>query len=183
MDGYNYVIISGRDGNFNNFEVNPNDIRSIKIPYLQQETFSNNMKNALSILANLSPKAFVILGWSIGAVVAMKLSTYFNDSRLILINPFFNRSRALSHLHIVPEEDVIVSDWKIKNNRILLICGLKDEKIPPTESDAIFSYLKATNDITYIKVPEMTHEISTLPKNIISRIKEFLGTPQESNLS
>ena len=82
MAGYSLYVISGIDGDFNEFnsviEKDIMNIPIIKIAYIRSMSFQSNI-NYMRMLITSNLEKCILLGWSIGGVAAAFLSDcYFN---------------------------------------------------------------------------------------------------------
>lgn len=161
--------------------------------------FTNTIKYTQEILKNLEPSNTVILGFSMGGVIACHLAKEFNPKRLgLVVSPYQAGS----------EDDLAgkYKDWKEKGYRditssrfgdlripfsfiedakkynalemidkiecpILFIVGENDNKVPKNVTRKLHD--KASNPKEWIEIKDMEHKYQYQPK-ILKKVNEYI---------
>ena len=170
--GYNLYVISGIDGSFEEFSETLEkyliDIQLVKISYMRSMSFQSNLE-AIKTLIKKDEKKCVLLGWSIGGVLAGFLMECKNVLSAILINAFYQRSYVLELRNIHCDEQVCFSMAKKVNKKLIIIYGEKDEKIPFSESIKIASFYNLANTKVHA-FPNAKHNLSSFPTKKLAQI-------------
>lgn len=172
MDGFNLFLISGIDGDFNEFDLNLKDniecVEFTRFEYNRNKTFQQNRLEAQKIISGSNDKC-IVLGWSIGAVLSLFIAENENVLGVIAINPFFDRADVLNRRNIVCDEQVSVSTSKLVKKPILIINGAQDDKILPTESERIVNFYEG-KFCTLFSFPYAKHSLTSFPKYELSSL-------------
>ena len=116
----------------------------------------------------------VLLGWSIGGAMALRLAKLC--TRCIAINSFFHRRQYLStrNITISDDDDFNIGEIDLEGKEILLIAGGNDEKIPYTNSIQIYEKLKKSNRVTLTIFSELPHSLSLFSNKANDTITAFV---------
>lgn len=153
MAGSNLLAISGIDGKFNEFrEIIAHcaiDFPIYEFAYTRSLSFHENLDAAKKMLMTNWLHPTIIVGWSIGAVLAAFIAPYTSARRIVLINAFFRRSRVLALRGIACTEDVCIASAPKAKGEYIIIHGLRDTKIPFTESECIAKFFQVCQSQVY----------------------------------
>ncbi len=172
MDGYNIIAISGIDGIFSDFTnlVEPllNCKKCLTMPYNRSLTFTNNIE-VMRAYINKETEKCCLIGWSIGAVAAAFLADCKNVEVLVMINPFYKRSEILKRRKILCDEEVCISSTTKQPIQYIIISGVRDDKIPFSESLKVFKHLNLNSNDLYL-IDNAKHGLDSFPSGRISKI-------------
>ena len=174
MDGLGINVISGIDGSFKQF--NDNILPLLNIDHIRYfaydrcKTFKNNLQDIIEAFSTSVPSKEIVIGWSIGAVMAAFLSERVHVEKYVMINTFYDRREVLSKREIECDEDVCINDIKTHNNQYILIYGERDGKIPPEDNKKVFEHLKKNNHVTIIPFKNAEHCIASFQPNELASI-------------
>lgn len=177
MDGYDLFLISGIDGNFQEFHATLGleliGLRLYELCYDRAKTFKHNIVYMKSIIESNHCNC-TLLGWSIGGAAALYLADCRNVTSIIAINSFYTRSEVLKKRGIICDEEVLISETNRQQKKYTIICGALDDKVPPIESKRIIEHL-ALSENNLQTFTGASHNISSFPlKELASSIKRNL---------
>lgn len=177
MDGCEIYAITGIDGDPGPGQ---NILKNIsgKVHFLLYDrniSFQRNADIMQQKICSSEPENIVLLGWSIGGAMALRLAKLC--TRCIAINSFFHRRQYLStrNITISDDDDFNIGELDLEGKKILLIAGGHDEKIPYTNSIQIYEKLEKSNCVTLTIFSELSHSLSLFSDKVNNAIAEFVS--------
>lgn len=172
MDGYSIIAISGIDGNLKEFSTQIEPFLSVKkcvkVPYNRAMTFAQNIESIREMVLKVNQK-YMVVGWSIGAVAAAFLANCANVFSVVMINPFFSRTEVLIRRNIECDEEVCICSTARQPVKYCIIAGVKDDKIPYTESIRIRDFYNLESKSLFL-FNHAEHSLASFPSKKISQI-------------
>lgn len=144
-----------------------------------QKLMTQDAENINLWLKTTEHKKPALAGESLGTWFALYHSTLVQDSKLLLISPFFDMAEvAQKHYPWLPIKLLLTEKYQTKNFRplakeILIVHGGKDEIIPIKQSKKLFGNLDAANK-NFEEISNAEHnDILDFPQTL-ELIKNFL---------
>lgn len=169
MAGSNIIAICGIDGSFEDFDLflGSRIPHYTRLTYQREALFAVNSEVMQRKLSLIPCDNTLILGWSIGAPLAMVLAEKCGIKKCLMINSFFDRETVLKarEISIDVHDNVVISDFPIYDKKIMIVAGACDDKIPYTESLKIFEYLKKDNYVNLFIEAGASHSLTTFSQD------------------